>query len=188
VSSNEPIGPGSSVASESDPMKLCSAAVFAYLANLPAYVFHSGAGVYARERFEDTPGVDAFQFIRRILPGDLASWERNDGREPTAPLTAFCNSQPNQYWPDVSGATNGCHRNIGSVKGDEFVCFPMGILEGGVVLQARRPVELQVFNPLTGLVVTELTLGAGDQFTLPRGPGAYILKGRFGGGLWIPLF
>ena len=43
VSSNEPIGPGSSVASESDPIKLCSAAAFAWIANLPAYVFHSSA-------------------------------------------------------------------------------------------------------------------------------------------------
>ena len=34
--SNEPIGPGSSVSSEADPIKLCAAAVFAYLANLPA--------------------------------------------------------------------------------------------------------------------------------------------------------
>lgn len=43
ASSNEPIGPGSSVASESDPIKLCSAAAFAWIANLPAYVFHSSA-------------------------------------------------------------------------------------------------------------------------------------------------
>lgn len=50
VSSNEPIGPGSSVNSESDPIKLCSAAVFAYLANLPAYVYHSRAGVYGYVR------------------------------------------------------------------------------------------------------------------------------------------
>ena len=54
VISNEPIGPGVSESSESDPIKLCSAAVFAYLAGLPAYVFHSSAGVYARVRFEDT--------------------------------------------------------------------------------------------------------------------------------------
>ena len=39
VSSNEPIGPGSSVSSESDPIKLCAAAVFAYIANLPSYVY-----------------------------------------------------------------------------------------------------------------------------------------------------
>ena len=187
VSSNEPIGPGSSVSSESDPIKLCSAAVFAYLANLPAYVYHSRAGVYGyvrccppaggEDRFENTAGINAYRFIRQILPPDLASWTRNDGLEPSAPLTVFCNNQPNRYWPEASRPTDGCVRNIGSVKGSEFVCFPMGILGGGVTLQARRPVRFQVFNPLTGAVVSNLTLNAGDRFTLPQGPGAYICKG-----------
>ncbi len=188
VSSNEPIGPGSSVSSESDPIKLCAAAVFAYLANLPAYVYHSRAGVYGyvrccppaggEDRFEDTAGINAYQHLRQILPPDLAGcWVRNDGLEPAAPFTVFCDGQPNRYWPDVSGPTNGCHRNIGSVKGSEFVCFPMGILGGGVTLEARRPLRCEVFHPLTGGVVSNLTLNAGNRFTLPQGPGAYILKG-----------
>ena len=80
--------------------------------------------------------------------------------------------------PDVSGPTNGCHRNIGSAKGDQFVCLPMGILSGGVTLQARRPLTFQVFNPLTGAVVSNLTLIAENRFALPQGPGAHILKGR----------
>lgn len=177
VSSNEPIGPGSSVSSESDPIKLCAAAVFAYLSNLPAYVFHSSAGVYARVRFEDTPGIDAFQFIRRILPPDLASWTRNDGLEPSAPFTVFSDGQPNRYWPAARGATNGCLRNIGSAKGGEFMCFPLGILAGGVTLEARRPLHFQVIHPLTGVVATNVTLNGGDRFMLPPGPGAYLLKG-----------
>jgi hypothetical protein len=189
VSSNEPIGPGSSVGSENDPIKLCAAAVFAYLANLPAYVYHSRAGVYGyvrccppaggEARFEDTAGINAYQFLRQILPPDLASWVRNDGLEPSAPFTAFCNGQPNRYWPGVSRPTDGCDRNIGSSRGAEFVCFPMGILAGGVTLEARRPVQFQVFNPLSGEVVSNLTLNAGNRFTLPPGPGACILKGTF---------
>jgi hypothetical protein len=179
VSSNEPIGPGSSVNSESDPIKLCAAAVFAYLANLPAYVFHSSAGVYARVRFEDTPGLDAFKLVGQILPADLADWTRNDGLEASAPFTVLCSGQPNRYWPEVGGATNGCHRNIGSAKGSEFVCFPMGILAGGVTLEARGPVQFQVIQPLTGAAVSNLTLKGGDRFTLPQGPGAYLLKGTF---------
>jgi len=187
VSSNEPIGPGSSVSSESDPIKLCAAAVFAYLANLPAYVYHSRAGVYGyvkccpptggEDLFENSAGINAFQFIRQILPPDLASWVRNDGLESSAPFTVFCDGQPNRYWPDASAPTNGCHRNIGSAKGSEFVCFPMGILRGGVMLEARRPLQFQMFNPLTGVVVSNLTLKGGDRCTLPPGPGAYILKG-----------
>jgi hypothetical protein len=189
VTSNEPIGPGSSVSTENDPIKLCAAAVFAYIANLPAYVYHTRAGVFGyvnccppsggEVRFENTAGINAYQFLRGILPPDLASWARNDGIEAAAPFTVFCNGQANQYWPNIGGATNGCDRNIGSAKGKEFVCFPMGILGGGVILQARRPVKFQVWNPLTGAVVSNVTLNAGSQIVLPQGPGAYILKGSF---------
>lgn len=189
VSSNEPIGPGSSVSSESDPIKLCSAAVFAYIANLPAYVYHSRAGVYGyakccppsggEDRFENTPGINAYRHIRKLMPGDLAGWVRNDGLEPSAPFTVFCNGQADRYWPDVSNSTDGCLRNIGSVKGGQFVCFPMGIRAGGVTLQARRAVRFQVFNPLTGEAVLGATLDGGNQVTLPQGPGAWILKGSF---------
>ena len=187
VSSNEPIGPGSSVASESDPIKLCAAATFAYLSNLPAYVYHSRAGVYGyarccppaggEETFEKSAGINACQFIRRILPPDVASWDRNDGLEPAAPLTVFCNKEPNRYWPDVSRPGDGCVRNIGSVKGKEFVCLPMGILGGGVTIESRRPVEFQVFNPLTGAVVSSHKLRANERVTLPQGPGAYLCRG-----------
>jgi hypothetical protein len=187
VSSNEPIGPGSSVGSESDPIKLCSAAVFAYLANLPTYVYHSRAGVYGyvrccppaggEDRFENSAGINAYQNLRRFLPPDLASWSRNDGIEPGAPLTVFCNNKPNRYWPDVKRPPDGCVRNIGSVKGKEFICYPMGILRGGVTLRARRPVRFQIIHPLTGVVFSSHNLPRGDRFTLPQGPGAYICKG-----------
>jgi hypothetical protein len=189
VTSNEPIGPGSSVSSENDPIKLCAAAVFAYIANLPSYVYHTRAGVFGyvnccppsggEARFENMAGIDAYRFIRAILPADLSSWVRNDGLESSAPFTIFCNGQANTYWPTVAGATNGCDRNIGSAKGREFVCFPMGILGGGVTLQARRALKFQVFNPLTGVVVSNVTMNAGNAITLPQGPGAYILKGSF---------
>jgi hypothetical protein len=189
VTSNEPIGPGSSVSSENDPIKLCAGAVFAWIANLPAYVYHTRAGVFgwvnccppsgSEARFENMAGINAYQFLRAILPGDLSSWVRNDGLESSAPFTVFCNGQPNTYWPTVASPTSGCDRNIGSAKGREFVCFPMGILSGGVTLQARRPVKFQVFNPLTGVVVSNVTMNAGNSITLPQGPGAYILKGSF---------
>lgn len=188
VISNEPIGPGSSVDAESDPIKLCCAAAFAWIANLPGYVFHSRAGIYGYEqccpptgnplRFEQAPGIDAFEHLRQILPPDLAGWTRNDGIEPAAPFTIFCNDQPNRYWPDVTGPTNGCVRNIGSIKAKEFVCLPMGILAGGVTLEARRDVWFAALNPLTGVVVTNVTLRTGKKFPLPQGPGAWILKGH----------
>ncbi|HEU4751680.1 MAG TPA: hypothetical protein VFU47_01150, partial [Armatimonadota bacterium] len=81
VSSNEPIGPGSSVASENDPVRLVMAAAFAYAAKLPAYIFHSSAGVSGASRFEEMPGVSSFRHLPELLPADLPNWQRNDGKE-----------------------------------------------------------------------------------------------------------
>jgi hypothetical protein len=89
----------------------------------------------------------------------------------------FCTGKPNHYWPDAHQPTDGCVRNIGSTKGGEFMCLPIGILDGGVTLEARRAARFQVFNPLTGGVITNLTLEAGRRFTLPQGPSAYVIKG-----------
>jgi hypothetical protein len=36
-----------------------------------------------------------------------------------------------------------------------------------------------VFHPLTGEVVADLQPKAGQRFTLPQGPGAYVCKGSF---------
>jgi hypothetical protein len=161
----------------------------AYLTNLPAYVYHSRAGVYGyvrccppaggEKRSETSAGINAYRFIRQILPPDLASWRRNDGLEPAAPLTVYCDNRPNRYWSEVNHPTDGCVRNTGSVKGAEFVCLSMGILGGGLTLQARRPVQFHVINPLTGAPVSNQTLAVGDRCTIPQGPGAYICRGRF---------
>src|SRR5690606_21118221 len=53
VVSNEPIGPGSSVDAERDPIRLVMAPAFAYVAGLPSYVFHCEAGVAGRTKFEE---------------------------------------------------------------------------------------------------------------------------------------
>ena len=177
-SSNEPIGPGSSVAAENDPIKLVMAAAFAWTANLPMYVYHTSAGVFGREEFQVMPGAGDFIPLLKILPADLPSWQRNDGREANAPFTAFANGQPNKWWPEVSNATNGVVRNTGAIKNGEFVALPIGILDGGVTLQARRPMEFRVYHPLTGAVVTNLTMKVGGELRLQRGPGAYIIRGK----------
>jgi hypothetical protein len=69
--------------------------------------------------------------------------------------------------------------NTGKVKGADWVALPIGILAGGVELEARRPVSFQVIHPLTGQVVAQLEKARGERFTLARGPGAYVLRGVF---------
>lgn len=174
VSSNEPIGPGSSVASESSSIKIAMGAAYAWTANVPCYVFHCRAGISGvdkatgREvRFEQMPGLNELGNVLKILPADVSSWTRHDGVEASAPVAL------------LSGAV----QSIGAVKGNDFVCLPIGIEAGGVRLKARRPLAFKVFNPVAGAApVDAKALKEGEEVTLPQGPGAYILKGAFGAG------
>jgi hypothetical protein len=177
VSSNEPIGPGSSVNTEQEPIRLVMAAAFAYSAKLPMYVFHSGAGVFGRTRFEDMPGIDRFGPLLRLLPPDLPNWERNNGKEASAPFTVFAGGEANRYWPDVDGAPDGCVRNIGSRKEDEFVCVPIGIRPGGLQIEARHPLKFTAYDPLTGEIRLTANMRTGARVTLPAGRGALIIRG-----------
>ena len=178
VSSNEPIGPGSSVNTEKEPIRLVMAAAFAYVAKLPMYVFHSEAGVFGKTRFQETPAVTEFKTMLRLLPPDLPGWQRNDGKEANAPFTVFAGGQANRYWPEVNAARDGCVRNIGSRKADRFVCVPIGIRDEGLELKARHTMEFEVFNPLTGAEVKSARLESGETVKLPPGPGALLIVGR----------
>ncbi len=179
VSSNEPVGPGSSVSTENDPIKLVMAAAFAWGANLPMYVYHTDAGVFGLTTFESKPGVGDFVHLNDILPPDFAGWVRNDGKEAAAPFTTFANGQANKWWTEVGGPTTGVVRNTGKIKGHEFITLPIGILAAGVTIEARRDVSFEVYNPLTGQVVLSTSRIAGQQVTLPQGPGAYVIRGVF---------
>jgi len=178
VSSNEPIGPGSSVNAERDPLRLVMAAAVAYTAKLPMYVFHSSAGVTGRAPFEEMPGVDCFGPAMQLLPPDLPNWERNDGREASAPLTVFAGGQPNRYWSDEDAPRDGCLRNYGSRQGNRFVCVPIGIRGKGLLVEARQDVAFTAHHPVTGKALAAATLRAGQRLTLPAGDGALIIVGR----------
>jgi len=178
VSSNEPIGPGASVATENSPVRLVMAAAFAYTAKLPMYVFHSEAGVFGKSRFEETPGIGDYRHLMDILPSDLPNWKRHDGREKESPFTVFADGNANRFWPEVPDSRDGCVRMIGSRAGDRFVCVPIGIRENGLQVQAREPVRFKVFDPLTGKVIMTTELTAGGQRRLPQGPGGLIILGQ----------
>jgi len=178
VSSNEPIGPGSSVNSEAEPIRLVMAAAFAYAARLPMYVFHSEAGVMGKTRFEDTPGIGCFGPMMRLLPGDLPNWRRHDAKDAHAPLVVFAGGQANRYWPQVQDAPDGCVRNIGGSSGERFVCVPIGIRAGGLMVEARRAMEFTAYEPLTGQVWQEGRMRRGERVRLRGGSGGLIVVGR----------
>jgi hypothetical protein len=178
---NEPIGPGASVASEDDPVRLVAAAIATYVSGLPAYVYHSRAGVRGDLEIDTMPGVGAYTHVAGIVPGDLASWTRKNAHWDDAPFVVYAgdgagNLHANRMWPDLDGPTSGVVRAYGAVSGEQFFVFPMGILDR-VVMAPRRACELDVVDPMTGAVVAHHTLDAGQQFELTGGA-AFVLRGR----------
>jgi hypothetical protein len=178
-SNNEPIGPGASVNTEDDPLRLASAAISTFVSNLPLYVFHSGAGVRGDQNLWDMAGANAFAHVTEIVPADLASWQRKDPTWADAPLRFFAGEGGMLYsdvpWMDLGAPESGVVRAYGSVKDDRFFVFPIGILNE-VVLEARQAVAFDVVDPISGQVVSHHDLAAGEQMTLGGGE-AFVLAG-----------
>lgn len=158
VSSNEPIGPGASVASETDPSKLVLAAAYAFASRLPMYVFHSEAGVFGRTRFEDTPAIREFRHLARLLPGDLANWTSVEAGEPDAPLSA-----------------DGCVSLVCCQRGERIVCVPVGVRRDVLALTARAPLRLRALDLLTGEELGVAEMVAGKRTVLNLKSAAVVL-------------
>lgn len=181
-SNNEPIGPGASVNTEEDPVKLVAAAIATYVSNLPLYVFHTGAGVRGDDDLWEMSGADAFVHVDAIVPGDLASWSRRNAHWADSPFLVYAEDSggglhPDQMWPDLGEPAAGVVRAYGDVSGDDFFVFPMGILDH-VLIEARRAMTFDVIDPMTGAVLETVTLDAGQQHTL-SGHAALVLSGSF---------
>lgn len=180
-SNNEPIGPGASVASEDDPEKLVAAAIATYVSNLPMYVFHTDAGVRGMTDLFDAPGADAFRNLAAVVPNDLSNWSRRNAHWSDSPFVVFAgeNGQlyPNEMWVDRGAPESGVVRAYGSVQGDDFFVFPIGILNHAE-MEARRNMRFDVIDPMSGAVLATHDLDAGERVTL-QGRNALVLKGRF---------
>ncbi len=160
VSSNEPIGPGSSVASESDPVKLVLAAAYAYASQLPMYVFHSQAGVFGKTRFENTPAIRYHGYLAKILPPDLPNGKSFEGRHSDSPVGA-----------------EGCLTMACNISDNRIVCVPVGILPEGLTLTTRVPMYLRAIDLLTGNEFRSIRLNAGERTPLKSPSAALILIG-----------
>jgi hypothetical protein len=181
-SNNEPIGPGASVASENEPIRLVAAAITTYVANLPFYVYHTSAGVRGDTEIYDMAGFDAFRQLHELVPGDLASWTRQNAHWAEAPFVVFAGDaggtlHPDTMWPDLADPTSGCVRAYAGVSGDRFFVHPIGIL-GNVTMEPRRAMRFEVFEPLGGARLSEQTRAAGERFEL-SGAEALVIRGTY---------
>jgi hypothetical protein len=173
ASNNEPIGPGTSVASETDPVRLVVGAANSYLSGLPIFTFHSGPGVrddpyhpggLRPSRLQELPQAEAIfgglSALMVNLPADVPAWRRQALGEPDHPFAL------------ESGRLAGA---FAAVKEPRFIVAVAGI-EGRVSLSARHPMRVEVLHPLTGAVVRHLDLSGGERLELD-GLEAFVLRG-----------
>ena len=180
-SNNEPIGPGSSVAAENDPVKLVAAAIVTHVSGLPMYVYHSKAGIRGHEDLADMPGVGSFVHLKKIVPPDLASWTPKNAHWPDSPFRVYAwdgggKRVPDKMWPDLKGG-QGAVRVYSAVRGGEFFTVVIGV-KPVVLMEARRGVEFEKIDPVTGEVLRRSALADGQPFDLV-GREVFVLRGRF---------
>lgn len=179
VSSNEPIGPRSSVASDSDPFRIVAAAIVSYLSGVGLYVLHTDAGVFGREPLTSMPDAGAIlaglAAMKGYLPSDLPNWTRHRHDTPGHPFVVFSGTRRDAVRTDLSG--DGPAEVFASVKGDRFFAAAAGTINE-ITLEARRPMVVEVLHPLTGAVLERRTLPAGGRLQ-PRPLPLLVLSGTF---------
>jgi hypothetical protein len=172
--SNEPIGPFSSVRAEGDPARLALSAAITYVSGVGAYVLHTGPGIRGGGRADldrgrpadiwAIPRIDeifrGLTNVRRVLPADVAGWSRREST-PSDPigLTLEDGSPVRAYV---------------AVDGDRFVILALA-LSGPTTIEARRGVDLRVVHPVTGAPLHEGALEAGARVSVPSLPGHIVV-------------
>jgi hypothetical protein len=116
-----------------------------------------------------------------LLPPGLSAWAPQNAHWPTAPFIVYAgeNGQlyPDTMWVDLAATESGVVRAYGAIQDKSFVVAPIGILNK-VVLEPRRPMHFDVFDPMTGAILSTQDLAPGQQFELTGGD-ALLIKGQF---------
>lgn len=164
VSNNEPIGPRSSVETDSDPYRIVAAAVVSWMSGVGLYVFHTDAGVWGRESLESMPGAPSIlkglAAARRYVPPDIVNWTAQRGHPEGHAL--------------FKGA--GAREVFTATSGDRFFVAAIDVPRT-FTITAQRPIIVEVIDPLTGKVAPEMQKAAGESLEIGEGP-VVIVRGR----------
>lgn len=173
--SNEPIGPKSSVASDDDPLRLVMAAALTYLCNGAGYVYHTGAGQtggasYDVARGRETsiwtvPNIDTtlagFAAVRSLLPPDLPNWSFQNNNARAGADHPFVTT-PTLEQAQVDGRML---RAFAAVNGPRFVVMPL-VVRAPLAFQAKQAMAFDVFDPMTAAKREHVELGVGETYLL----------------------
>jgi hypothetical protein len=174
VAVNEPIGPGSSVTSEDDPLRLASAALVSVLSRVPLHVLHSRAGVRGDVDFASLPNIratlDGLKALHRLLPRDLARGTRLRPEDDQVPFELR-----SPLGPDLRGS-QGAVGHLVTQLDREFYVAAVGV-RGTLSLRARVPLEVAAHDVLTGEAIRRAALAAGEVIDV-AGREAWLLRAR----------
>lgn len=184
VSSNEPIGPGSSVACIQDPELLVAHAIVAQISGFMSYVYHTRAGIgnegvrcglNGDQDLSEMPGINSFKAMKKYMPNGVANWQRENHYWAGHPFIIYGDGIPNHMTTD--GAQNGVMRAYAAHSGSNFVVILARIV-GTLVIEAKSPMEFDMINTLTGEVVRHVAAGAGEKISI-SGYNSLLLKGVY---------
>lgn len=190
---DEPIGPGSSVSSERDPMRLVMHAVVAYISQLPFYTYHSRAGVgldYGNcgalgtcdlngdKDLSEMPGAGGFQAMKRYLPDGIENWSRQNHYWAGHPFNVYGDDQLNHMTTD--GAQNGVMRAYAAVSPSGEFVVALARIVGTLRLEAKGAMKFCAIHPVTGALLGRYSLNGGESVHL-SGVEGMVLRGRNGG-------
>ena len=178
-SSNEPIGPESSVAGMDDPVALSTMALVTYGSGIGAFVLHTGPGVrgggeadLVRGRHRnlwELPTVDriaaGLSNITRLIPGDFANWSTQDELGAAAERLFDVKNRT-----DVAGVY--CF-----AKNQDFACAPVGIKQP-LSLVARRRMTISLHPLLSAAAAASRSLAPGAVLSIPAAHPALLIRGR----------
>jgi hypothetical protein len=180
---NEPIGPGASVTTEEDPSRLVAAPLVTWVSNLPIHVFHSSAGVRGFRDISEMAGASSFAHLANIVPPGLSSFSRSNFYWADSPFIVHVEDpdgtiRPDAVWPDTPDVTSGVVRAYSGVDGNDFFTVAFGI-RGDTLFAARRAMDVEVIDPLTGETLDTRTLAEAETFRAGGGRTVLVLRGAF---------
>jgi hypothetical protein len=160
---NEPIGPGSSGASESDPARLAIGAATSWVCGACGHVLHTSAGIRGDVTFEDSISeeiMDALRSVRDLLPGSIANGNRQNHHWNGHPYITVA-----QIWTDTN--ESGVVRAYASEVDGVFHVAVMG-LRDRYEITARWDMTIEVFDVRTGAVLEVVELDEGHAWTFQQ--------------------
>lgn len=139
---DEPIGPRSSVASETRPLVLRSHRLVAFISGCYMTCFHPDEGIRGRGNAQDVPGYRETAWAKRFLPPGIANGDMQNANA----------NFPNRHWDldsqflrSGNGNTRGIVRAYGSQLDGRQYTVPFGPVSD-FELRSRRNMRVECYQ------------------------------------------